>query len=217
MLLFITIPGITSPDPSFQRTNVTRIRREYVSNSRDVSYLNPSPSFFVSSERDRNSPIFHHTSPKPRIKTGVDGRTAYASKTESYVLSINHCRPRASFVSQSFRLIRTYDRTCLSPSSSLLTTSFQTFVSPDSSGSSGQQDDCISRQHRYRRTIYRSSLPFIACLGERRGRSPSLLSVAVDFYHRFHPLGQVNDSAEDWPARDPRAADLSKSDPVFFC
>lgn len=52
---------------------------------------------------------------------------------------------------------------------------------------------------------------------ERGGGSPSLLSVAVDFYHRFHPLGQVNDSAEDWPARDPRAADLSKSDPVFFC
>lgn len=129
------------------------------------------------------SPIFHHISPEPRIKTGVD--STYASKTESYVLSTNHCRPR--FVeSQSSRLIRTYDRTY--PLPSLLTTSFQTFVSPDSSGSSGRKMIVYRANVGIAArscTIYRSSLPFIEmCVPVREG---ALLSVAVDFYHRFRP------------------------------
>lgn len=123
------------------------------------------------------SPIFHHISPKPRIKTGVD--STYASKTESYVLSINHCRPRfARQVVPANSNVRPYV-----PLPPLLTTSFQTFVSPDSSGSSGR------KMIVYRANIVHD-LSFILYRGVRvlgGGGGPTLFSVAVHFYHRFRP------------------------------
>lgn len=74
------------------------------------------------------------------------------------------------------------------PLRSLLTTSFQTFVSPDSSGSSGRKMIVYRANVGIAArscTIYRSSLPFIEmCVPVREG---ALLSVAVDFYHRFRP------------------------------